>query len=1119
MKICYFVEPFFEVNNPEYRIPTIKSILFPQAKILNEGGHQISMVLAEKTYEKIPEEIKKANWVDFKLVSLDKFRDFSSQLEYVKLTLSGDIENNKKFEKAINEYKRIFIELSPDVIINYESSAEELLKKCSNSRVLNLKFGPFSRPPFPATNYFDERGIYANSPILNIRERELSPPEVDCLRKIRKEVYLTYCEVGIFKKQIDRLRKKYSRIVLLACQIDNYFAYTSHAEYETQSDFVAEIAKNIPKDYCLIVTSHGEYTSQIKNLTELPQNIQIIDTTYPYASQEIALYVDGIITVSSSVGYLAPLWRKPLYVCGKSHLNVFCKSSKLSDFLELCGKEVNQDSILYDVLRKYSNFDKYSIFDLDWLNSKLKGETKEKSPSEIWNQFKGAYRGNRLKQQLKQIGIHGDLDWLGFNIAIHSNISFDMFDTLIERPFIEPWHLFYFVQGEVRQIIKEGNFNFVQYRRMAEAEARRITEGKFEVTLDEIYIEFQKLTGINCNIIDKIKLKEIDAEYAFCRKRKSIEFYYNIARLLKKTITIITDIYLPVDVIENILSKSGIDGYSHLLVSSEIRKRKHNGTIYPLYLALVKSEGKYCYHVGDNKIADYDEAKAHGINAGLIKKSIDNYKNSAIKNALPADINKCGIGGSFLIGILSNKWFDYHYSIRDESLFNGDSYELGYKALGPLVAGFINWLKHIQTNKRYSSIYFLARDGWLLKKAFDILNNTQANSHYLYCSRRSTTFPSIKSIEDAYEVAFQSFDSRTLESFFVSRFGLDINNKEFKRILEKIGVNEKIIVTPLRHRPLLKKIIDESYILIANKSKQEKENLIKYFDEEGLSEQIEKGNRVAFVDLGYSGTMQRCISKIYNTSLIDGYYFLTHFFARKNHFNESFNGFLSNLDEHRSSLRHALNDFVFLFETCFSSPEGSLINIDDNGRKNFIYDAKEAKRIELLDGIHQGCLRFISDIKQFDNPTTFEFSARLAEHLLISFAKNPTKKDASILLGVNVENTFGGGDACLINIGSAKPNSKEIERLIQNSKWKPGARAFYLDTGTISSSKKDVPERNSLNTSSKNRLIEKLQNRPQQYCRDSHNFVVRRIVFPMVKFFPNSSLTQTLLNLIQASIK
>ena len=118
-------------------------------------------------------------------------------------------------------------------------------------------------------------------------------------------------------------------------------------------------------------------------------------------------------------------------------------------------------------------------------------------------------------------------------------ISFDIFDTLLSRPCLLPYHLF---RAAGRRCGFDGDFETV--RRQAEHTARvSCPEGDEDVTFDDIYRELALLIGEQS--ANRLKQAEMQAEYDYLYPRKPIEevFHYALAR--GKQVIIVSDMYLP----------------------------------------------------------------------------------------------------------------------------------------------------------------------------------------------------------------------------------------------------------------------------------------------------------------------------------------------------------------------------------------------------------------------------------------------------------------------------------------------------------------------------------------------------------------------------------------------
>lgn len=305
----------------------------------------------------------------------------------------------------------------------------------------------------------------------------------------------------------------------------------------------------------------------------------------------------------------------------------------------------------------------------------------------------------------------------------HEIISFDIFDTLIMRKVYEPHDVFMAVQKslEADGILVE---NF--YENRIKAEQNLLEEVP---TLDELYIEFQRITRVPDEIREKLKKMEIDMEREAIVPRKDMVEIFQFAYEHEKQIFLVSDMYLPTPVLQDILLGCGVVGYQKLFNSCDYHKPKVNG-LFEEYLNEVK--GTSYLHIGDNKIADGTFAQNVGIDTYLIEKASTICELSFLGDMV-GNIhtwNERVLYGLY-ISCLFNSPFCIDRCSKKVNVKKID--ELAYCAVAPTVAAFIKWAVKLyrQTNLK---ILFSARDGWLVKKIVDSLE-TEIKNIYFYTSR------------------------------------------------------------------------------------------------------------------------------------------------------------------------------------------------------------------------------------------------------------------------------------------------------------------------------------------------------------------------------------------------
>lgn len=174
-------------------------------------------------------------------------------------------------------------------------------------------------------------------------------------------------------------------------------------------------------------------------------------------------------------------------------------------------------------------------------------------------------------------------------------ISFDVFDTLICRK-CRPHDVFALVSD------KCGIKSFTHDRIECEHKAR-VKSKHEEITLNEIYDELSVIYGHEC--ADKLKALEIESEFDVIYANSELKEFFDLMKSNHKRIIIISDMYLPVNIIEAMLNKCGYEGYESLYVSSEYSLTKRHGSLFAHVLRDKNISPDRMLHTGDNFISDY----------------------------------------------------------------------------------------------------------------------------------------------------------------------------------------------------------------------------------------------------------------------------------------------------------------------------------------------------------------------------------------------------------------------------------------------------------------------------------------------------------------------------------
>jgi HAD hydrolase, family IA, variant 1 len=334
---------------------------------------------------------------------------------------------------------------------------------------------------------------------------------------------------------------------------------------------------------------------------------------------------------------------------------------------------------------------------------------------EIYEKRKLMIKTSESEGHQKDAGILSVEDFVR-KIKDYDVISFDIFDTLIFRPFSSPTDVFYLI-GE--------KFDFLDFKNLrvwAEWDARmkcRQKNGHTEVSLQDIWENLEEDTGLNAE--EGMRL-ECETEEKLCYANPYMLQVWKRLQKLGKRMIIVSDMYLPRSCIERILQKTGYTGAERIYISNEYGENKAGGDLF--HRVIRDFSGARIVHIGDNPHSDQKMAKASGLD-------ILPYQN-VNKNVLlyrPMDMSSM-IGGAYR-GLVSNH------------LYNGSEkfsidYEYGYVYGGLFVVGYCHFIHEYYEQHYLDQLLFLARDGDILRRVYQKLYPDD-RTVYVYWSRKAAT--------------------------------------------------------------------------------------------------------------------------------------------------------------------------------------------------------------------------------------------------------------------------------------------------------------------------------------------------------------------------------------------
>lgn len=600
-------------------------------------------------------------------------------------------------------------------------------------------------------------------------------------------------------------------------------------------------------------------------------------------------------------------------------------------------------------------------------------------------------------------------------------ISFDLFDTLIKRDVKKPEDIFRLIENTFKDSLKE--IQFAKERK--EAYQRAYEKQGARCTLNDIYMEIK---GIGEEQKDELKNYEIELEKLFCSRNESIFALYEYVLLKKKRIVIITDMYMPMEIIESIIDNCDISGFEKIFLSCEYGSSKTDGALFDLCCSELQIQKSQLFHIGDGWKNDFLRARMKGIAGFWVrdKKRLDydSYDGFNDEESFEYSIQQA---------VIKN-----HLSVCQNEVE-----KLGFETFGPLVYGFSLWLRNNIKALGIKKIFFLAREGLFMKNVFEALfNECDIECHYLYASRRSLVIPSYW-IYSNYEDVVSSIAKSSFVTVYamLERWGLQSN--EYEKELEECELKGDDILdgTSLVKNERLHKLYNLIKQDIVDNSKEEFVLLSKYLKQENF-----RGN-CAIVDVGWNGAMQLAMEKI--IPKLDEKVVLHGFYLGINSKNlgmriHNIHGYLYEQEVNQNN-RYFIYSFAGPLELSFTAAHGTTVGYDEKretiipvfGKGEYILeDGSLTDELKYTILVQRGASRYVDIMKKY----TFLFEKIESEVAFKNcklFGLMPLKKHISIFQSFTAKDLGQTQHFVSKNYNKLR-GENSITKGFWNSTWKSG---------------------------------------------------------------------------------
>ena len=615
--------------------------------------------------------------------------------------------------------------------------------------------------------------------------------------------------------------------------------------------------------------------------------------------------------------------------------------------------------------------------------------------------------GHKNLAQYYAIGLRERI--LGLAASAHI-VSFDIFDTLLVRPWYAADNVFAFLEPQVAKLF--GILDFARLRKQAEQLSRQQNPG-VDVNITQIYRSFAALAGCTPAQSNALMALEYETEMAGLQPHREV---CDAARTLAaqgKRLVLVSDMYLDSAFLRQVLDRHGLDFFDSIYVSNETSARKDTGAMWELLPQREQVDKHQWLQVGDNAHSDIQRPLDQGfLHPAHVMRAADQFM---IFNEEASAWMKPGQWQEgLLLGLMANRIFlpgraSKQIDIRctQRRICINSLHDFGYLTFGPALTSFMAWLLQRTQADGVEQLLYASREGHLLVQAHEQITRHLAPlgiasipGAYLLCSRAATGIAAIQKPEDL-EILLGAHFEGNFESLLRQRYCID----DTAPFTERVG--QQMMQKPGRipeDRSLFLELLNQCFDLIATEAQTARERYKLYI--EGLI----GGKRAALVDIGYGATIQKALAGFVQ-GIAGGYYFVTTDKARdiehtgqftQGCFGDGINPFHTGLPIYQYSL---------LMEAILTAPDGQFLGFDANGLPRFKAHGVAQRHFDELEQIHAGALEFLENALQATGARFSELGTHhLACHLPIRQVMEGRWELAFNHRSLYVEDNFSGND-------------------------------------------------------------------------------------------------------------
>jgi FMN phosphatase YigB (HAD superfamily) len=492
------------------------------------------------------------------------------------------------------------------------------------------------------------------------------------------------------------------------------------------------------------------------------------------------------------------------------------------------------------------------------------------------------------------------------------------------------------------------------------------------------------------SVVGLVRSYQLELEYRSTFVADDVCALAKSAMALRKRVIAVSDTYLCVDELRDLLSRHGLL-LDRLYASCEVGLSKFSGRLFSLVTANESLEPQRVLHVGNSRVADVWSAKSAGLSAR-------HYRTPK------SDL-----------------------SFRSPTGGTDAAFALGERVIGPALASFVHAALLRADDLGVTTIAFIARDGDLPLRIARVLAPqlpllAPPTLKYVHLSRRSTAlawqyqldFEELNRAQDTpanagdvYRLLASQNLAREIVAPFVERSAAEPRERPSETIV-RLAKN------------------DEFHSLVAAESNRQRTLLQAYLRQEGFF-----GERIALVDIGWNGTIQDSLVRAFgadpNFAELFGIYlgFWPNRAGRFTDLSDRKFGVIADIRRGSNAVEGSAWHVAFLLEAICRAPHGPVIGyrVDETGKLEPVHAASSASDVAestsrtTWSSIRAGVLSAAERYAQYNVTRVLETqrSRRRTQLSLARLAFLPTSEELQVAMAlVHTETSAEGWYAPLI---------------------------------------------------------------------------------------------------------